>query len=198
MSPSTGRHRAVTRPRRLRIPRVAALLRSSAALVLSVGLATVAAGGSYAFWNSSEATGSASLQAGTAAITVAAPAAMSSHVLYPGATVFLPVAVRNTGDVALKLRVAGIVAPAAATTTSAVLVVGASIAPSAAACTAGTVTRAWTGTFSDAPAGSLNSTLAIGSTAVLCLSVALPLTAPTGGQNLTIPGFGVLIDGMQA
>ncbi|GAB3118961.1 hypothetical protein [Glaciibacter psychrotolerans] len=164
---------------------------------LALFLAVTAAGGSYAFLSQqSNAAPATTLGSGTASLTVTTPLSLSVAKLYPGATVVGTATVKNAGDVALALRLNGLTAPAVPNAFSSSLVVGLSVVASAAQCTSATA-AVWSGSFAAASTGSLNSTLPVGSSGILCVSVTLPSTAPAASQGQLATGFGILIDGTQ-
>lgn len=173
----------------------------TAAVILSLSTA----GGTGAFLTSAAATapGTSVITSGTAGLTVSA-LSLSTAALYPGLTLYGAVTATNTGDVPLAIRVTGLNAPTSSSNAlSQTLVVGvgaaaANDAASVAACTAGSVTPGWTGTFASAAAGPIGSTLPAGASRVLCVSVALPLSAPSGSQQQSASGFGLRISGTQA
>jgi len=153
----------------------------AAALIIALG----ATGGTYAYLNDSTTIASGGkVTAGTAALSVTgAPAAVTG--LYPGATRYAAVTVTNTGNVALQLTADSLTRTSAANTFASSLTVGAGIAATAAACTGGTVTPSWTGTFASATAGSLGATVAPGASVIVCVSTAMASSAPSSAQSLT-------------
>ncbi|TFB47231.1 RICIN domain-containing protein [Cryobacterium tagatosivorans] len=166
----------------------------SAVICLAVALA----GGTYALLSSSASTASAAtITSGTAALTVS-PVAMSTTPLYPGLTTFGTATVTNAGDVPLFLRVTGLTSPTASTAFSQALTIGAGIAASPAACLAGSVTPTWTGTFAAATRAALGASVAAHGSAILCVSLGLPATAPVVSQGQAAANFGLLLDGFAA
>ncbi|UFS58071.1 SipW-dependent-type signal peptide-containing protein [Subtercola endophyticus] len=176
------------------VPRTFAFAAITAGAI--VVAAVLGAGGTFALWNSSaNASGPVSVQSGTAALSVSSALAMSTARLYPGGTVTGAVTLANTGNTPLALRVTGLSAGTPATAFSSALTIG--VGPgTAAACTAGTVTPTWTGTAATWAAGSLATTVAAGSSAPLCVSIALATSADNTAQNLSATVI-VTIDGTQ-
>jgi len=175
-------------------PRITATL----IFVVAICVAVLAAGGTYALLSSSASTGSAvTITSGTATLA-ASPLTISTEALYPGLTTYGTAVVTNTGDVPLLLRVTGLTSPTATTPFSESLTIGVGIAASPAACSSGTFTPTWTGTFAAATASPLGTPLAATGSAVLCVAVAMPLTAAPGSQGQSAGDFGILIDGTQA
>ncbi|SDK60885.1 hypothetical protein SAMN05216282_108139 [Cryobacterium psychrotolerans] len=174
--------------------------RATATLVVvgAMGLAVLAAGGTYALLNSSTSIGSAaSITSGTAALTVS-PLTMSTAVLYPGLTTYGAATVTNTGDVPLSVRITGLTSPTATTPFSQSLTIGGGIVASPAACSSGTFTPGWAGPFPSATTAVVGSVLAAGSSATFCVSVTMALTAAPGSQGQSATNFGILIDGIQS
>ena len=193
MSGSTARRSALHR-----IFSIRSLVKSAAAVLMAVCIATAAASGTYALWNSSATVGSAAtVRAGTAGLAITSPLAISATGMYPGLTRYGSMTIQNTGDLALAARVASLTGPATPSTFSQSLVVGVGVAATAAACTAGSVTPVWTGTFASASAATVVPSLAKGQSAILCVSIALPITAAQGGQGGTAP-LSLTIDGVQS
>ncbi len=198
---STDSHSDVARIAKRGLARffsIRTMVSTTAALLVAVALATVAAGGTYAMWNQSAAiTSGATIRSGTAELAVTSALVMPSTRLYPGLSIHAPVSLQNTGNVPLQLRVSSLVAPSAASTFSQSIVIGFALAPSSAACSAGSIAPTWTGTFASHSSTAFGAPIAAGSAAVLCVSVALPTTAPNGGQNQTAANFGGIIDSVQ-
>ncbi|TFD25608.1 hypothetical protein [Cryobacterium sp. TMS1-13-1] len=81
---------------------------ASAAILGATLLATAAVGGTYALLNSSASAGpAATIQAGSAELSITSDLEMSNTPLYPGASNVGTVDVRNDGTVSLSLRLAG-------------------------------------------------------------------------------------------
>lgn len=168
-------------------------------VIAAIVLAVTAAGGSYAYLSqSAEALPSTTVTSGTAALAVVSPIVLPTTPMYPGLTIRSAVNVTNSGDVPLALRVVGLTGPTISTTFSKALTITVGVATDAAQCTNGTVTPRWSGTFASAAAADLGSTLAVGSSAILCVAVSLPTDAPSGSQGQSALGFELLIDGTQA
>ncbi|MDY7541681.1 MULTISPECIES: hypothetical protein [unclassified Cryobacterium] len=169
-------------------------------LVSASCLAVLGTGGSYAFLNSKAPIAAGTLQSGTATLT-ASPVTLSTAGMSPGLTVYGAATVTNTGNVPLALRIVSLTPPtnaAAITDLTPSLTIGLAVVASAAVCTAGSVPT-WSTVLNATPtAASLGTTLPVGGSAVLCLSVALALDAPSKAQGLTATNFGIVIDGIQA
>lgn len=173
------------------------LLLTAAAAGAAVLLAVLAAGGTYAFLNSSAAVAGATLRAGTATLAVAPGFALPGTVLHPGTAIRGSAVVSNTGQVPLQLRVSGLTPPATGSAFSNALTVGVGVATSAAACTAGN-TPLWTGTLASASAADLTGvTLAPGASTTLCVTVGLPSSAPDAAKGASAAAFSLLVDGRQ-
>ena len=167
-------------------------------LVVAVGIAVIATGGSYALWNKSVPTGSAaSISSGTVNLTVST-LTLPTTLLSPGLTVYGYAAVANTGDVALSLA-GTLSAPTASTNFSQALTVGFSTAATAAACTGATPTS--TATFASPSAltfGTLPTTATSVSPIYVCVSVTLAATAPAVAQGQSASAFGIALSGVQS
>ena len=161
---------------------------------LACGLAILASGGSYALLNSrAPISPAATLTSGTATLT-ATSLILPNVLLYPGATISAPVTVTNTGSVPLALRVVGLTPPNPVTALSASLTVGLVVG----ACPV-LPAPTWTSSLNTTPAiVDLGTTLPVGGTAVLCVSITLSSAAPATAQGLTATNFGIVIDGIQA
>ena len=172
-------------------------LLASAAILGATLLATAAVGGTYALLNSSVSANQAvTIQAGTAALSITSPLVMSDIALYPGARNVGTVEVQNDGTVSLALRLLGLTPPTAQTALSEGLTVGVRTVSAASECTS-SLAPTITGTFLSAPVAELDTTLAPGATAMLCVSVLLSADAPSVSQSQTATSFGLLIDGRQ-
>ncbi|ANP71290.1 hypothetical protein [Cryobacterium arcticum] len=185
-------------PRAHRAPVLALTVGALAAALLGAS----AAGGTGAFLTARASTPAAPtvITSGTAALTLTA-LTLPGTALYPGLTLYGAVTATNTGDVPLLLGVAGLTPPSVATASNALsqaLSVGLGAADSSAACTAGTATPTWRGSFAQAPAGLLGVTLAVGASRTLCVSVSLPASAPASSQGQSATGFALRVTGTQA
>lgn len=172
------------------------MVAASAVITLAL-LATSEIGGTAAFLNASASTAPAAsvITSGTADLTLS-PLSLPAAALYPGLTLYGAVTATNIGDVPLTLRVSGLTTINPATNPlSASLVVGVGVAASAAACAAGSVTPGWTGTVAAQAAGPIGVTLRAGTPQVLCVSVALPTTAPTTSQGQSAANVGLRVAG---
>lgn len=193
---SRPRHAAVssTTGRRSNLPMTIA-----AAVVLILTVTGIA--GTQATLRASASTSARSvvLSAGTADLSLTT-LSLDTTALYPGLTLVGAVTASNTGNVPLKLGVAGLTMPSgsAANALSQSLVVGVRIVPSASACTASAATPTWSGSAASAPAGTLGTTLPTASSQVLCVSVSLPIAAPAASQGQSASGIRLRISGTQA
>ncbi|MGO4105966.1 TasA family protein [Leifsonia sp. YAF41] len=160
-------------------------------LLAAVGLATAAAGGSYAYLNAAAPLSGGTVIAGTASLTIASPVQISTNKLYPGQSVYGSVTVTNTGNVALALdaKVTG------STPLSQELTIALRVVSSASDCAATPVTPAWSVGTIPAPGLPAMGTLPAGSSAFLCVSAALPLVTNAGQGQTT--SFNVQLDGTQ-
>jgi tripartite-type tricarboxylate transporter receptor subunit TctC len=179
------------------------MLMVAASAGTAVVLAVAAAGGTYAFLNSSRQVPGATLTAGTATLAVTTPLALTPTTLYPGSSVRGTAVVSNTGNVPLRLRVAGLTPPGSATAFTSALTIGVGIVTASTECS-DTFVPTWTGTFASATPADLPVTLARPSTpavpassAMICVRVALSTTAPDGAKTQPAANFAVLIDGRQ-
>jgi hypothetical protein len=173
------------------------MIAATITLILAVGVAVMAAGGSYALWNKSVPTGSAAtLTAGTANLTVST-LSLPTTPLAPGRTIYGSAALANTGDVPLSLT-ATLSAPTSSTAFSQDLTVGFSTATTAAGCATATFTS--TATFSAASAATFGTlpTAASAQPPYLCVSLTLASAAPTTAQGQTASTFGITISGVQS
>ncbi|WP_440711474.1 hypothetical protein [Herbiconiux sp. YIM B11900] len=174
------------------------LLLFAAAAGAAVLLAVTASGGTYAFLNSSAAVpAGGSLRAGTASMSVTTALSLPTTAMYPGEVRRASAVITSVGDIPLKLRVTGVTLTSTANSFSGALTLGVGVAASAAACTAGTTTSTWTGTIPSATAGDLAFSLPKTGTAVICVTVTLPVAAPDGARGDTPATFTVQIDGRQ-
>jgi hypothetical protein len=179
-------------------------------LAKAIGVLTVAilsgvflSGGTFAYLNASDALPSATIKAGSAALTTTGSPLVFTG-LYPGSTQSAAFTINNTGIVPLILTVSGVGAPAADTKSlSAALTIRVDMTTAAAGCSTLPGIAGWQSTFAatlptaNTPV-SLNSTLAAGATATLCLSASLPLSASSGVQGGTTNSFSVTIGGVQS
>ena len=176
---------------------VRALVLSAASVFLTVILATSAVGSTYALFNSSISTLSATITSGTATMTVST-LTLPPVALYPGLVLAAPVTVTNTGNVPLAVTLSSLVAPTATLTLSDSLTIGLAVVASTAACTSG-VNPTWTGTFAAAaPSASVGPTVATAQSQTLCVLVALSANAPSTSQATTASSFAVVLTGVQA
>ncbi|WP_170927123.1 hypothetical protein [Agreia sp. VKM Ac-1783] len=139
------------------------------------------------------------ISAGSAGLSLST-LSLDTTSLYPGLTLVGPVTVTNTGNVPLRLGVAGLTMPsgAAANALSDALVVGVRTVPSLASCTAANASPVWSGSAASAAAGSIGSTLPTSTSQVLCVSVTLPINAPAASQGQSASGIRLRISGTQA
>lgn len=182
---------------RVRMPRIritpGRVLGATASVLLGIGGATLAAGGSYAYLNAVSPVGQsgAAVQAGTSSLTLQAvggsegtnivmPSTVWNRML-PGDIVGQTVTVRNTGDTPLALS-------ARISTASAW-----ELRAQTGACPVTVVSGAAL-TTSSSPA--IGTSLAAGGTRTLCIQAVLPASAPATAQGTT-PGTVLTIDGTQ-
>ena len=173
------------------------MLLTVAAVVGALGVGAVATAGTYARWNSRAPLAAATVAAGTAALTVTPVSAFPTTALYPGATNRGAFTVANTGDVPLLLGVASLAGPATPTTFSQAITVSVGV-DTAAHCSSGAFTVAWSGTFAGSVPGAIGSVAvpAHGST-VVCLAEALSASVATGAQGQAASGIVLTIRGTQ-
>jgi len=193
-SRGAGRHRhARSSARRRTVPLVAI---ASAAVFFSVS----GTAGTYALLTARASTSTTStvITSGTADLSLST-LPLTTTALYPGLTLYGAVTATNTGDVPLVLGVSGLTAPggSAANALSQALIVGVGAPGTGAACTSGAVTPTWTGSFASATAAPIGVTVPVGAAQVLCVSVSLPLTAPTASQGQSAANFALRISGTQ-
>ncbi|MCU1598915.1 MAG: hypothetical protein JWQ47_2654 [Glaciihabitans sp.] len=179
------------------------LAKAIGALTVAILAGVLLSGGTFAYMNSTVALPSATIKAGSAALTTTGTPLVLTG-LYPGQTQSAAFTINNTGIVPLVLNVSGVAAPAAdANSLSAALTIRVDVTTAAAGCSILPGTAGWQGTFAatlptaNAPV-SLNSTLAAGATATLCLSASLPPSAPSTVQGGTTKSFSVTIGGVQS
>ncbi len=167
-------------------------------LALAIGISVIAAGGSYALWNTSAPAGSATtLSSGTANLTVST-LSLSTTLLAPGRTFYGSAAVANTGDVPLSLT-ATLSGPTSSTVFSQGLTVGFSTAATAAACIG--AAPASTATFASPSAatfGTLPTSATSGSPLYLCVSLTLNPSVSAAAQGQSASTFGVTLSGAQS
>ncbi|MCU1558722.1 MAG: hypothetical protein JWN09_2717 [Microbacteriaceae bacterium] len=191
-----GRHSGRIGIRSFFSPR--SMIMATITLLLAVGVAVIATGGSYALWNKSVPTGSAaSITSGTANLTVST-LSLSTTLLAPGRTIYGSAALVNTGDVPLALT-ATLSAPTSSTAFSQAVTLGFSTAATAAACTGAAPTS--TATFASAAAagfGTLPITATSASPLYLCVSLTLASTAPAVAQGQSASTFGIAVSGVQS
>ena len=185
MSRSRAAHRAQVAGTRSLLS-FATFFRVLATLVVAIALALVATSGSYAFLSSSapvtllpgnDAT-SVRLTAGTAGLTVSAPA-LDLTGFYPGLTRSADASVTASGAISLALSVSSITG----TGTTGFSV---TIAPGLCSAKAPAVTT-----------GSLGVTIAPGASTAICVTVGLATSSPASAIN-TSATLGAVITGAQA
>lgn len=190
MSRRTDRHaarraqRAASAPRRILL----AVVGTAATIVLGI----TAGGATYAAWSvAAPASSATTLRAGSAGLTVANPQ-LAATGLYPGRTVRAATTVRNTGTTPLSLS---ITPTATATAFTSALVVTAGTAASAADCAAGRVTAPVTATIGTTRA--LGGTLAPGASALVCIGLGLPDSAPAAAAGAAASPLTLTVSGTQ-
>ena len=172
---------------------------AAAAAGAGIVLAVAAAGGTYASLNSqATARGAAVLRAGSASIAVTSGLVLASSPLYPGSATRGSAVITNTGSIPLRLRVTGLALTGTVDALANVITVGVTSGPAVTAATcAAPFTPSWSGTFVSTPAaGELPVTVAAGSTAVVCVSLTIPTSAPDSAKGRSA-AFTLTIDGRQ-
>jgi hypothetical protein len=175
-------------------------------LTLAVLAGAFFARGTYAYWNVSDAIPSATITAGSASLQVTGGSALSFSNLYPGQTVTSLFTIRNNGTIDLPLSVSGLTAPTPANDPGAIasaLTVRVDVVGTTGTCSPLPGAAGWSSILSTAtpptvaaPA-SLTTTLTVGSSTNLCLSVTLSNSAANSMQSRTATGFVVSIGGAQ-
>ena len=170
-----------------------ALTKTTLALCAAVGLATVAAGGTYAYLNSAAPVSDAvTLTSGTASLELGSTLTGLSATLYPGITTYGTATIANTGDVPLAVSAAATARAANALAEAVTLNVG--IVATADDCGS---------TFVGSPAMlagrpvSLSPSFGTGTSQIFCVAITLPAAAPSTSQGLDA-GFSFAINGTQA
>lgn len=192
----TGRH--VARRSIRSFLSVRSMMMTAFAFILAIGLAGVATGGTYALWNNSQPTASnAVITSGNAQLTVSTALAMPTAVMYPGVVLYGSAALKNVGTIPLTLRTTGLTVPTSNAFSQA-LKIGFALAADAASCGSGVVTTAWVySTFASPSVASLGSPLAVGNTAVLCVSAQFSGSPDNTMQGFSATAFVAAIDGIQ-
>jgi len=173
------------------MPGIRALLTAVVALSVGVGGAVAAAGGSYAYLNSTATYGSGgTVSSGTAALTLQRGSAAATSALtipasdyanmLPGDIVGQPIVLRNAGDVPLAVTVNATSDGAWETR----------VAPGACPATGLLGSAALT------PTAVNYATLAAGASSTFCLQVVLPASAPASAMNTSL-GYTVTLTGTQ-
>lgn len=177
---------------------VRSMVTTTFALILAIGLAGVATGGTYALWNKSQATASnGAISAGSADLTVSTALAMPTTAMYPGAVLYGSAVLTNTGTIPLTLRTSGLAVPTSTPFTQA-LSFGFATASTAANCSAGTVTSAWVySTFAAPSVATIGTALPVGQSSVLCVSVKFSGSPANSTQGQSALNFTATIDGIQ-
>ena len=177
---------------------VRSMLTTAFTLIIAICLAGVTTGGTYALWNKSQATGStAVITSGNAQLTVTTALAMPTTVMYPGLVLYGSAALKNTGTIPLTLRTSGLTIPTS-TAFSQSLTIGFATASTAATCSTGAVTSSWIySTFISPTVAFIGTPLAVGSTAVLCVSTQFTGIPDNTVQGQSASAFVAAIDGVQ-
>lgn len=197
------RHRADGSVRRPLLS-ISNLIKTVGALSVAVVLGVLASGGTFAYLSSSASASTGTISAGNAALsTSGSPLSLAG--LYPGATVSAPftVSIPDTGTdaaqgtVPLALSVTSFAGPATSNALWQNLSIRVDVTTSAASCLDGTGLSG-TPTWQPSSTGtSLNSTLAVGANAIVCLSATLSPSAPSSALGQTT-SFNVTIGGVQS
>ena len=199
--PQGARHRAPLQLGRV----IRAMLTGIASVTTAVVVATLAAGGTFAYLNATASVASATtITAGTANFTVAAVTPLNGTGLTPLPTsaAYGTYTVTNLGDVKLTLTPA-VTASSANTVARDNMRLDLALVPTSTACTAASYT--WSQVGNAAPSGSLAQLTVrdrIGNTSTsaamrLCARASLLSTAPNGAQNATV-SWTVTLNGAQA
>lgn len=190
MSRRTDRHaarraqRAASAPRRILL----AVVGTAATIVLGI----TAGGATYAAWSvAAPASSATTLRAGSASLTVTDPR-LSATGLYPGRTVYAATTVRNTGTTPLALS---ITPTGTSTAFTSALVVTAGTAASAADCTAGRVAAPVTSAIGTT--GILGVTLSPTTSALVCIGIGLPDSAPAAAAGAAASPLTLTVSGTQ-
>lgn len=194
MTRRTTRH-AAKRERRALTP--ARLLLAALSTAGAIVLGVVAGGGTYAAWNvAAPAAAATTLQAGSAGLA-ATGLQLNAVGLYPGRTIHAATTVRNTGTTALALRLDSAKSATAPTAFTRSVLVSAAAASTVADCTAGRVPALATTGLDAAGGTDLQLTLAPGASALLCIGVGLPQSAPAAAAGAAASALTITISGTQ-
>lgn len=173
------------------------LLRLTITVLAGLLVAGVATGGTYALLNVSNTLPTATITAGSAALTLPSTVTFSPATIYPGIATYAAFTMTNAGAVPLTPQVVSLTGPTA-TPFSADLTVGAGIVASTGLCAAGSFTPSVTGTFASFAAANLSGTSILPSGSVIvCLSVTVSPTAAAGEQGSVVSNFSVTLGGNQ-
>lgn len=172
------------------------LLRALAIALVALVIGLAGAGGSYALWNASAATNSATIASGSAALTTT-PLSGAPVTLFPGSTSYQTSVITNSGTVPIALTAKSLAVSSAATSFSNSLVVSVGVVTSTSSCNAAFV-GVWTGTIGALPATSLATIVPTVSAVIICVTVMLPLAASAASQMTTSPSFVLTIGGTQS
>jgi hypothetical protein len=174
------------------------MLTTTVAVIVAICLAGVTTGGTYALWSKSQSTNSAAtISSGTASLVVTTALAMPATPMYPGLTVYGSAVLQNTGTVPLTLRTTGLAVPTSNSFSQA-MKVGFATAATAANCAVGTVNSAWVySTFASPSVAPIGTPFAVGTSAVLCVSVELSSTADNAAEGQSATDFAAVVDGIQ-
>ncbi|MES2092458.1 MAG: hypothetical protein V4531_01430 [Actinomycetota bacterium] len=178
---------------------VRSMMMTTVALLVAIGLATVATGGTYALWNRSQpAASNAVIVSGNAELTVTSPLALPTTPMYPGSpTLYGSATLKNTGTIPLTLRIAGLTVPTANAFTQS-LKIGFARAADVASCTAGMVTTAWVySTFASPTVATIGTAVPVGQSPVLCVSVQVSGAPGNTAQGQNALNFVAALDGIQ-
>lgn len=193
---TTGRHRAVRRPRR---PGTLLLWTATLVLVVAVATSLLGTGGTYALWNASATTKGATVRSGTATLNISPLSAMRTPAIGPGSSTVGSFTVRNTGTVPLSIRVMTTATKVSYAGTTDAVVLGAqtlklaSVATTS-ACRAGL--GGASGPLASFDTGSGYYTLPVGATGTACLEVVLASDAPQSVSG-AVTDFTLTVTGTQ-
>lgn len=184
-NPTAGRHRAEP-TRRPRSGRAGGSLLSATGLLAAALLGVVAtAGGTYALLGSSATAPASVITSGSAGLTISSVSALDVTALGPGRAVSGTFVAKNTGTVALGLRLAGTTPKSSDAAVLNELTATTAVLASGGSCTASTTgTKARPATLDT---GASWTTLAAGQSVTGCLVLTLDSDAPSSLQGRTAP-----------
>jgi hypothetical protein len=180
------------------------MLGTAVGLLVVVSLAVLGSGGTFAYLNSATTVPTMNVTAGNAALASSGSAwAMTGF--YPGVTNRSAFTVTNNGTVSLALQLNSLSSPstsgesAAGVALAQSLNVSVYVAGTSASCTDGSASSSggWSGSLGST-GGSIGSTIAPKASAIVCVAVTLPTSAPSSAQSGLTNSFTATIGGNQA